>query len=58
MPHINQKMLDIINNYLCDQNFQLLKIIAKEENLDFNSLVQKYISSRSKFNSYILPDPK
>lgn len=58
MPHTNQKMIDMIHNYLCEQNYQLLKIIAKDQNLDFNMLVNKYISSRSKFNSYILPDQK
>lgn len=58
MPNTNQKMVDMIHNYLCEQNYQLLKIIAKEENIDPKELIQKYITPRSKFNSYISPAPK
>jgi hypothetical protein len=46
----NQIFIYIIFNLLVEQNKQLLKIIADEQNLDYEKLVVKYVPSRCSFN--------
>lgn len=51
---INIKYMEIIHNYIVEQNKQLLKCIADDENLDYNELISKYIMSKSKFHAFLM----
>ena len=50
MPPCNVKYVEMIHNFLVEQNRQLLKIIADAEDLDFDELAQKYLQNRSVFH--------
>ena len=43
-------MIEMLHNFLSEQNRQLFKEIAKEENLDYETLCARYIKPRSHFH--------
>ena len=65
MPNCNLLMIEIIHNFLSEQNRQMFKEIAKNQNLNYEMLCKKYIKPRSHFhdelikisrgNTYVVP---
>lgn len=50
MPLCNVKLIEMIHNFLSEQNRQLLKLIADSEGLNFEELADKYLQSRTDFH--------
>ena len=47
---INQKYIAMLAHLIMEQNRQLLKIIAEDHNLNFKTLADKLLTTRTKFN--------
>lgn len=43
-------MIEMLNNFLAEQNRQLFKEMAKQEGLDYETLCNRYIKPRSHFH--------
>ena len=54
MPNCNVLFIDIIHNFLSEQNRQLFKEIAKNEKLDYALLCKTYIKPRSHFHNELI----
>lgn len=46
----NMLMIEMLHNFLSEQNRQLFKELAKQEGLDYETLCKKYIKPRSHFH--------
>lgn len=51
---VNQKYIEIIFNLLCEQNRQLLKLIAENEGLDYTEMANRYLMSLQQFHDWFL----
>ena len=50
---MNQKFIEMLGYLIINQNYQLLKIIAKEEGINFNELKNKYLITRTQFHDML-----
>ena len=54
MPlQVPEKMIKMLHNLIAEQNRQLLRIIALNEDLDYNELLTRYVAT----SQIIIPHP-